>query len=102
IGTYNNTSKEIQVDNPDPDQSFWRDQKLVFKGTPLSNVIESLNRNYQANITLQNEIAATCKLSATFEKEQLANIIDVIATTFNLEISNENNAIILKGKGCKE
>lgn len=79
---------------------FWKTKSLAFRGLPLVNVVETLNKVYQANIQLKKPALEGCMLSVSFEDESLENILQIIGITLNLTITTEGDEIILDGEGC--
>lgn len=73
---------------------------FLFEETPLSEVIKSLGEAYQIEIMLKNKRIRTCKLTATFENQNLDTILANLAETFELTIEKQEGKILLDGKGC--
>ena len=71
-----------------------------FDKTSLDEVVEKLNQIFGKNIVLSNDKIKNCKLTASFENEELENIINVIAETFKLKVENKTKSIVLSGEGC--
>ena len=102
VGKYQPSNKKVvEEKNPAPDITYWRDRKLKFKGTSLQDVVEALNKTYQANITFENPALGQCNLSATFEGEDLDTVLDLVSTALNLSVDKQENQIILNGEGCE-
>jgi transmembrane sensor len=76
-------------------------QSFVFEQKSLAAVVEILSQKYDRQIILSQDKIKNCKLTASFEEENLENIITVIAETFNLKIQNQGDTIILSGEGCE-
>lgn len=74
---------------------------FTFENTSLGEVIEKLNYTFGKKITFGNVKIKNCKLTASFQDEELANIIQVIAETFNLKVDNQKDLILLSGAGCQ-
>jgi len=73
---------------------------FVFNKIPLSEVAQTLSQRFGKPIKFRQANIENCKLTATFENENLKNIIEVIAETFNLKVENQEGKIILSGQGC--
>lgn len=73
---------------------------FVFNKMSLSEVAQSLSQRFGKTIKFNQENIKNCKLTATFENENLENIMGIIAETFNLKIDNQTDMIILSGQGC--
>lgn len=76
-------------------------QSFVFEKKSLEEVVEILSLKYDRQIILSQDKIKNCKLTASFEHENLENIITVIAETFNLKTQNQGDSIILSGEGCE-
>ncbi len=101
VGIIDKTSGTINVNaESEGNEDAWRDNNLVFRRTKLKNVVNTLNDLYDANIELGSEEIAGCRLSAKFNDETLENIIDIIVSTFELEITRIDDKIILNGDAC--
>ncbi len=83
-----------------PDELFWANKKLIFQETKLSLVFDLLKKHYDASIEVQDTTIRNCLLSATFTDEPIDQILEVIAASFNLTLSVENEKYFIKGKGC--
>jgi transmembrane sensor len=74
---------------------------FVFDKMTLGEVAETLSKQFNVEIVFTKDKIKNCKLTATFENENLDNIISVIAETFNLTSAHEKNGIVLDGAGCE-
>jgi len=83
-----------------PDAFFRSNRSLDFRRTPLDEVVATLNRNYQSNLVLANPLLANCRLTANFNDQQIADIVEVLAATLNLEVRKETTTWIIEGAGC--
>jgi transmembrane sensor len=86
---------EVETDVKDKLNSF------VFNKMSLSDVAENLSKQFGKEIKFSQDKIKNCKLTATFENENLENIIAVIAETFSLKIDNQADTILLSGEGCE-
>jgi transmembrane sensor len=73
---------------------------FVFNKMSLGEVAKDLSEQFGKEIKFSQDKIKNCKLTATFENENLENIIAVIAETFDLKVDNHNTTIILSGEGC--
>lgn len=74
---------------------------LVFENTEMKKVVEVLNSIYETRLELENEKIGNCRLTATFRDENIDSILEIVASTIGLSISNDGEKIILSGKGCE-
>lgn len=78
-------------------------QTFNFENTPLSQVVETLSANFDKKIILKNNATANCKLTATFEREKLDKILDLMSESLSLKIEKKSdNSIVIEGNGCGE
>lgn len=73
---------------------------LVFKDTPMSDVIGAVEKTYGRRIRVSNDNVKKCKLTATFDDDSVENIVLLIAETLNLKLEQNGQAYILDGEGC--
>lgn len=84
------------------DENFlsWKTNVLVFNNTPISKVIDNINRHYHQHIKLESGSLTGCTLSSRYEKQSLEAILSELQLLFALEIERTNKLVIIKGKGC--
>ena len=73
---------------------------FVFNKMSLGEVADALSKQFGKDIKFSKDKIKNCKLTATFENENLENIIAIIADTFNLKVDNQADMIFLSGEGC--
>ena len=73
---------------------------FVFNKMSLGEVADALSKQFGKDIKFSKGKIKNCKLTATFENENLENIIAIIADTFNLKVDNQADMIFLSGEGC--
>ena len=99
-GSINNEHK-VQVQSIDPKEAaFSFDQTIVFENTDLKSAVGLLSKFFGKEIQLGSGNIANCRLTATFRHQGLQEILQIIATTFNLEVKEENGVRIISGDGC--
>lgn len=80
----------------DFNETYWLDQKLDFNNTSLNEVISILSIIFETKIELENPAAGNCVLMTSFERESLDQILQIIATSFGLEVEKKETGYILK------
>jgi transmembrane sensor len=99
-GIYNHkTKKAYKEELMNENDLFWITKTLVFNKTELSDVVETLNENYNVNIELKNKKLNNLRLSATFNNQTIESIIDVIATSFDLKVTKTKSTYEIDGEG---
>lgn len=84
----------------DFNETYWLDQKLDFNNTSLNEVVSILEIIFETTIKLENPATGNCVLMTSFERESLDQILQIIATSFGLEVEKKEGSYILKGNGC--
>ncbi|MFK7932703.1 MAG: FecR family protein [Saprospiraceae bacterium] len=97
-----NALSPAQIDN-NLNQLAWQRQRLQFKNTPLSEVLNAVADYYAILIDLQNENLISCSLSGTYQvKNGATEVLENIAANFNLQIEKlEKNRYQLNGGSCE-
>ncbi len=98
IGIVSEQQAEMTV-NKDKNYLAWKTGNIVFKEADLKEVVKTLNKIYDVNIKLNNDIT-NCRFTSTFSNQNLDVVLDVICTTFNLKMNRYENQILLSGEGC--
>jgi transmembrane sensor len=97
-----NSMQPEVMERTSPDRLFWLDRTLEFRQTELSEVFAVLSGHFGIIVRSGQPEILNCRLSATFRNESLETILEVIATSFELEVKNEGTNWIFYGKGCSK
>ena len=100
-GIYNRATKSFTIDQPDANTLAYKTKLFSFSNTDLSTVVESLNRVYDRKITLSHGLEK-CRLTVSFNNEDLDIILAVIAETLGLTVNESGESIELNGPGCED
>lgn len=65
----------------------WKEGQLIFDKTPLSDVILSLERWFNADIKLEDKTIANYRYTATFTNESLIQVLDLLEMSASIEYS---------------
>ncbi len=79
---------------------YWKNSTLNYSSTPLSSVIKELNLIFNKNIVIESKDLSNCPFSATFEDEKLDTILDILSSSFEIQIKQDSSGIYLYGIGC--
>lgn len=79
--------------------AFEFDQTLVFENTELDRVCQLLSDRFHTSVQAAPSIAG-CRLTATFQRQSLREILEIIATTLQLELIDAQGQFQLKGDAC--
>lgn len=82
---------------PDQLYKYYLHQEFIFENTPLNRVFEVLGKAFDKKFVLVNESNKALRYTATFEKQTLNEMLDVILKTFGLKIEKKGNVYYIKG-----
>ena len=95
------TGDLIKEQNQDPNFTSITSDTLVFNQTRLAEVVFTLNRHFNANISIGNDLLKDCELTATFRDKSLDAILIIIEGTLTgLKIEQSGSMILLNGTDC--
>ncbi|TLU99442.1 FecR family protein [Dyadobacter luticola] len=75
-------------------------QSFDFKGTPITEVFETLEKSYGVKIIFDAEVMQNCYLTASLSDEPLFEKINLICRTIGAEYEQMDASIIVSSKGC--
>lgn len=76
--------------------NYYRSKVFVCDNTPLWKLAETLSEAYGVKIIIERPELRDYPLTATFKEESIDNILSVIAETFDIAVSKNDQTIILK------
>lgn len=84
---YSAQSKQIAVSKEEDENTLaWKTGRLQFQNTPLEKVIEDLNAYYQVQIRSKAPASPGLKLTATFDRLPLGEVLMVINQTLDTQL----------------
>jgi len=86
-----------KIASPDPNRLAWHTKVFSFDNTPLNQVIDQLNEVYDTEIKVDNKAILDCPLTATFEKQQPEQILEVLSYLLNIQITKEKDGFLITG-----
>jgi transmembrane sensor len=75
-------------------------KRFVFRGTPMSDVLQAIEKAYGFTIEVSDSAINKCKLNATFDHVSIENMLNLVAETLNLSVTRDGTKFILEGEGC--
>lgn len=76
--------------------------QLVFDNTPLREVLQTVNAEYAADLSLANaRLGRECRLTTRFDQASLPTVVDILTQTFGLRVRQQGKRTILDGTGCR-
>lgn len=89
-----NTFSQDQV--TDQLYQYYVNDKFVMKNTPLQNVVNVLVEAYGQSISIERPEVAKLTMTATFERDSLERIMDVIGETLGVTVARDGNNWIIR------
>ena len=80
-------------------QLAWTRGVLAFDGTPLGEVVRTLERWYNVEIRVADSALAARRLTATFQNESIDLVLQRIALTVGLRVERADGSVILLRNG---
>ncbi|MGB0807072.1 MAG: FecR domain-containing protein [Salibacteraceae bacterium] len=102
---YNKSTRKLEPVSQNESSSldmYWMDQQLIFDGIELRKVAEILETVYEVDISFSEEQSKLCLLTANFQNATIDQIMEVIASTFELELNKNGQSYQLIGLSCEE
>ena len=73
----------------------WRSHLLVFKNSPLSEVVEKISAYYDTSIHLDPAIPGNLSLTTSFEDQSVEDVLEVVCATLDLKLENTSDGYLL-------
>jgi transmembrane sensor len=99
-GVYNKSTKKFSTRQARPDIVSYKSRFFVFTDQSLGEVVQLINDAYEKQIVISDSLK-NCRLTVTFNNEDIAEIASVIAETLGLTVQPSDTQIKLEGKGCE-
>jgi ferric-dicitrate binding protein FerR (iron transport regulator) len=82
-------------ENTDLNKISWKTKEIVFQEDNISNVINTLNKVYNTNISCSDQKVLDLKYTSTFRNQEIDSILNVICMTLDLKVDYIDNQINL-------
>ena len=89
----------ITTSNEDANYLAWKTKHMVFCNTSLNEVVALLIQVYHTNILISDNRLSDSRITATFDKQSLESVLNVLKATLDLQIRNTGAGIELSGRG---
>ena len=87
--------------NTDLNYLAWKTRKINFDDTRMDHVIATLKSVYGVELQITDPGLAECTVTASFDQQPLASVLNVITSTLDLKVQQKGSIFILSGKACK-
>lgn len=88
------------IENNDINFLSWKTMNLSFDNSPLSQVIEDINKVYHVEMKVTKPTINNCLITVSFENQNLESVLKILESTLNLEIKKTKSSIEISGEGC--
>ena len=100
-GIYNKGTKTFTIEQPEENVLAYKTKFFSFSNTDLLTAVEALNNVYDKKIVLDKNLH-NCRLTVSFNQEDIDEIAAVMAETLGLTLTNSATEIRLEGQGCEK
>lgn len=73
---------------------------MAFHHTELGNVLEQIAKKFDMPVTLEDNNAARCRLTADFTDHSLESTLDILAELLDIGYQIQGDTIVITGSGC--
>lgn len=101
-GIFDKKIREVRVAKEKmPNALAWKTHFLYFDETLMKDIIETLERYFEVDISVSTKSIYECHYTVSFEEPRIEEVLSVLAGTFSLEITRKNGGYLLSGEGCR-
>ena len=87
----------------DPCVLGWIDGKLVFNQTPLTEIVDELERFYNTQVSIEESSNLKNQtLSGSFSNQEIDNVLNMICTALDLDFERQDEGYIIKSKSTNQ
>ncbi|MFN8345221.1 MAG: FecR family protein [Spirosomataceae bacterium] len=87
--------------NTETKKEIFEPISINFDETPISQVINQLERQFNIHIQLSDKAISKCQLTADFNNQSLPVILEILCTSLDVSYTLSGDTLILKGVGCE-
>jgi len=81
----------------------WIDGKLVFNQTPLTEIVDELERFYNTQVSIEESSNLKNQtLSGSFSNQEIDNVLNMICTALDLDFERQDEGYIIKSKSTNQ
>lgn len=99
-GELTDQNQLTQASFRDANLMAWKNGHLAFQGTPLAQVVTSLERYFDVKIRVENPQLLKCRYTGTYDQPDLQEILDILSVSVGLSYKKQNDQYTLLGQGC--
>ncbi|GAB4247145.1 MAG: hypothetical protein Tsb0034_26290 [Ekhidna sp.] len=94
------TNKVFIKETPSANIMSWRNGYFKFEETPLSEALAKLSEYYDVSFKLGNKKLEKCRISATFDKQSLPEVLELLESILGVEAQLKEKTVKISGQGC--
>ncbi|GMQ30907.1 FecR family protein [Algoriphagus confluentis] len=99
-GVFDKKTQKFTKESANPNVAAFRSRQFFFNESSLEQVVEDLSAGFGKTILLDPNLS-DCRLTVTFENEDLDTILGIISETLFLEVVYDSDQIFIRGEGCQ-
>lgn len=99
-GLYDRITQTFSRSQAAPNATAYKSKRFEFRNRTLQEIVDELNDVYDKELVPENHLVR-CRLTVSFEEEDIGEIAEVIAQTLGLTTETISGKIYLKGDGCE-
>lgn len=98
---FNRATASVEVmESPSKNIMSWRNGIFNFNNTPLREALSELSEYYDVEFELSSDDLHQCRVSATFNKQPLSEVLKTISSILKVKTSVKDNTVKISGQGC--
>jgi len=100
--TFTKTDQELTKSvNNNINYQAWKTRRIEFEETTLGEAVKVLSNVYNHKINIDSPALAECRITVTFDSQELDAVLAVISSTLDISINETDSQITLSGEGCR-
>ena len=91
--TYSSQKQNVSVEKTDVDVAIsWVDDKLIFRSTPIRDVLKTLSKRYDVNFEVKNQRVYRNAFTGILEKQRLDRVLEILGLSSGIQFRYKKNA----------
>lgn len=89
---YSPAAKSVRVSNTDVEVAVsWKDGKLIFRNTPVRDVLHMLSKRYGVTFDVRNPGVYNSSFTGTMTRQRLDRVLEIISFSSNIQFRHTAN-----------
>ena len=101
-GELDKSSHLTRYEIKDPNFVAWKDKRLIFDNTGMSEVVKTLEGYFNQKIEVKDPLLLNCRFTGTFDHPTAPEVLEVLSVSTNTSYKITGSKIVLSGKGCNK